>query len=97
MGYYIVTLSVSSPLHGGYLQPEDRFCFLIMFVSCPQLLDFSPLLMTGNELNPGDHLGGSEAQNHKLELRKVGIITRDAKGRGFLPTKQTETLICQPG
>ena len=27
--------------------------------------------MTGNELNPGDHLGGSEAQNHKLELRKV--------------------------
>ena len=41
-------------------------------VSCLQLLDFSPLLMTGNELNPGDHLGGSEAQNHKLELRKVG-------------------------
>ena len=40
------------------------FCFL-------KLLDFSPLLMTGNELNPGDHLGGSEAQNHKLELRKV--------------------------
>lgn len=37
-----------------------------------QLLDFSPLLMTGNELNPGDHLGGSEPQNHKLELRKVG-------------------------
>ena len=28
--------------------------------------------MTGNELNPGDHLGGSEPQNHKLELRKVG-------------------------
>ena len=27
--------------------------------------------MTGNELNPGDHLGGSEPQNHKLELRKV--------------------------
>ena len=29
--------------------------------------------MPGNELNPGDHLGGSEPQNHKLELRKVSI------------------------
>ena len=29
--------------------------------------------MPGNELNPGDHLGGSEPQNHKLELRKVNI------------------------
>ncbi|KAK2570832.1 Glutamate synthase [NADH] [Acropora cervicornis] len=35
-----------------------------------KLLDFSSLLMTGNELNPGDHMGGSEKQNHKLEFRK---------------------------
>ena len=42
-----------------------------LFSSFYQLLDFSPILMTGNELNPGDHLGGSEPQNHKLELRKV--------------------------
>lgn len=40
-------------------------------VSFQKLLDFSALLMPGNELNPGDHLGGSEAQNHNLELRKV--------------------------
>ena len=42
-----------------------------LFSSFYQLLDFSLILMTGNELNPGDHLGGSEPQNHKLELRKV--------------------------
>ena len=42
-----------------------------LFFPFYQLLDFSPILMTGNELNPGDHLGGSEPQNHKLELRKV--------------------------
>ena len=42
-----------------------------LFSSLYQLLDFSPILMTGNELNPGDHLGGSEPQNHQLELRKV--------------------------
>ena len=39
-----------------------------------KLLDFSSLLMTGNELNPGDHMGGSEKQNHKLEFRKVWAI-----------------------
>ena len=50
-----------------------------LFSSFYQLLDFSPILMTGNELNPGDHLGGSEPQNHKLELRKVscGIKYKD--------------------
>ena len=51
-----------------------RSLFSNLVVSCLQLLDFSPLLMTGNELNPGDHLGGSEPQNHKLELRKVGHV-----------------------
>ena len=57
------------------MQERERLSFLLPnLVSCLQLLDFSPLLMTGNELNPGDHLGGSEPQNHKLELRKVGHI-----------------------
>ena len=48
------------------------FCLFVCFF-CSQLLDFSAILMPGNELNPGDHLGGSEPQNHKLELRKVSI------------------------
>ena len=54
-----------------------------LFSSFYQLLDFSPILMTGNELNPGDHLGGSEPQNHKLELRKVscGIKYKDIAER----------------
>ena len=57
------------------MQERERLSSLLPnLVSCLQLLDFSPLLMTGNELNPGDHLGGSEPQNHKLELRKVGHI-----------------------
>ena len=58
------------------MQERERLSSLLpnLVVSCLQLLDFSPLLMTGNELNPGDHLGGSEPQNHKLELRKVGHI-----------------------
>ena len=30
--------------------------------------------MTGNELLPGEHLGGSEEQRHNLELRKVRAV-----------------------
>ena len=56
---------------GEYSEKVD-LVFPNLVVWYLQLLDFSPLLMTGNELNPGDHLGGSEPQNHKLELRKVG-------------------------
>ena len=29
--------------------------------------------MPGNDLNPGIHQGGTEEQNHKLELRKVSL------------------------
>ena len=57
-----------------------------LFSSFYQLLDFSPILMAGNELNPGDHLGGSEPQNHKLELRKVSYDYQIQRCR--------KTLIC---
>ncbi|XP_078373779.1 uncharacterized protein LOC144657317 isoform X1 [Oculina patagonica] len=56
-----------------YLEPADPLNAKV------KLLDFSPLLMTGNELNPGDHLGGSEAQNHQLELRKDNQLIEAAK------------------
>lgn len=55
--------------HNHHNHPILFVCFFF----CSQLLDFSAILMPGNELNPGDHLGGSEPQNHKLELRKVSI------------------------
>ncbi|KAJ7394219.1 hypothetical protein OS493_000021 [Desmophyllum pertusum] len=56
-----------------FLEPADPLNAKV------KLLDFSPLLTTGNELNPGDHLGGSEAQSHKLELRKDNQLIEAAK------------------
>jgi hypothetical protein len=40
-----------------------------------QLLDFSCLLTHSNELRPGDHTGGTEPQDHKLNERKVSYLT----------------------
>ncbi|XP_058953024.2 uncharacterized protein [Pocillopora verrucosa] len=56
-----------------YLEPADPLNEKV------KLLDFSAILMPGNELNPGDHLGGSEPQNHKLELRKDNQLIEAAK------------------
>ncbi|EDO38711.1 predicted protein [Nematostella vectensis] len=60
-----------------------------------QLLDFSGLLTTSNELRPGDHSAGTEAQDHKLEERKDNELIAAAQGvlNGTVPRVYLEVDI----
>ena len=54
--------------------------YLSLFLTTPlsipqQLLDFSAILTPAHELNPGDHASGTEQQDHKMDQRKVRVLT----------------------